>query len=1525
MTGLDDARKKLPQLASLDDGQFVDAVHQLYYPNMDKAALSARLGYAPPEQAAPQAGVLRTAGDVGIKLAQGVVDLGSSAVGLGSLATGGLVGKGARALGYDPKGTNDFLGDYLSDSQKAADNKVANADGFVDSVVQSVKNPRSILGGIAESAPGMVAGMGITGAVARGIGMRAALATAEGASASAAELAAGKGAAQAAQAALATKAGATAAQDAVEAAGTKLMALGSATEGAQSAGQIADDAQAAGRTYGDYALPALAAGAGTAAIGFGAGKLMGDSATEIATGAHSTGVKGGRLARAAKEFLSEGALEEMPQSAQEQYFTNIAQGEQDRMKGVAGAAGSGLITGGVMGAGMGAMQHEHAPAAAAEVAQDAGAAVAAPIVLPNTGPLSQAANAGQAAAAARADAVATQNTAAGAAQVDPSAARPLAEIDDRLAALVAIGHGSLPGSTIDADGNKVAVPAVHGRRLTADEVAEFNTLKQERAARVAIPADQQDDYAALLAQEDAENNKKFLPAQQAAAASRAANDDAQLTAMQAEEDRKQRDADAAAEAQQMATTNAIVDHGRAARAAANRAALQADVLADNTIPADQKKAAFRAALKRDGYINSEPTREEREAIAAATAPLPSAPNELVDAVPERVEAAPPSGGTNTRAVDDAIAAGMRLKTPGGSVLHKPGSSKIFKLSTAQKTYYDKAIARAANAAAGQGEAVAVPENSAKTPLSVNSDAQTAEIDPETAPNATPAPALIAPETPLDVAAHGAATSPLNDLAQPTAAQKEAGNYQVGHVRMHGLDLSIENPAGSTRSGTDRDGTPWETTMSNHYGYIKGTVGADKDHVDVFVGPHHDSGKVFVVDQVHPDSGKFDEHKVMLGFDNVDTARAAYQANYAAGWQGGKTVSETDIGAFKQWLASDATRRPFAKTAPAPKRVAPATPTLTKQELNKMTVKDMSDSELIAAQTVLADTPRAPKIDKEIAARGLDAHSAPTLRQADAAPELPASAHPLIAALHEQGVAPAHQIAQAKAELDGGDDTLAKDLLRIHAPVDDEDKAASDEPRATAPADGKLVNATAPEHIQLGVDDRELGQIVDEFNAAQAEMMDGEHAVSNVFQPPKKKDVVRLQDKSKATLWDPKEVKLYNQNLEQRDTLLGEDKPVPAELAKAIADFEAVYLPHVARLLTAAKAEIGTWKAHAQAQGENNAMRMANGRKIVLSLFDLSGEWSKPWEEAGYQVYRFDIQDEAVVGDVNNFSSQFFGDWFGDFEGLDIHAILAATPCTDFAVSGARHFAAKDADGRTVSSVKLVHQTLRTIEYFKPAVWALENPVGRIEKLGGLPPWRMSFDPNHLGDPYTKKTLLWGRFNADLPVAPVEPTEGSKMHKLYGGKSMATKNARSVTPEGFSYGFFMANNAIDHPAMAIANKYDRLDRKGIEQALAAGVTEQQINEAVEDPYYMDLDDDAANAALKVLTDEHLADKAAAAEPDHDDGADIPLAFYKRQKVPLEVWLEDEGHYETVDMPADKALSSVREDIENLVGLLACMKG
>jgi hypothetical protein len=1392
---LNEARQRIPALANLNDQDAIDVLQQHYYPDIDKAQLAQALGVQTPQVDPPQAGVLRTAGDMGIKVAQGVVGLGQAAVGLGSLATGGLVGKGARALGYDPQRTKEILGEYLSDSQKASDAKVANADGFVDTIAASLSNPRALFGSVAESAPGMLGGMGVARAAAGKIAARAALAPTEGAAASAAELAAGRSAASAAQAALRTKAGAQAATDAVEAAGTRLMVTGSAVEGAQTAGQIADDAQAAGRSYGEYALPALAAGVGTAAIGVGAGKFMGDSATQLATGARSTGVRGSLPARIAKEALSEGVLEEMPQSAQEQVWTNAAMGEADLSKGVGNAAGAGLITGAAMGGGLGVLQGEahHAP-------------TPAPVQLPNTGPLSQAANAGQAATAAKAQANATVPQA-------PSPAQPsLQEIDDRMAALVAIGSGSLARKERDAAGNLVTIPAVAGRRLTTDEIAEYNRLKQLRTERTTLTPAQQAEFNQLLAAEQEQHNAKHAAAMAAAAEQRNKAEDAELASLMAQDERARQQAEAQQLADAIAASDARVAAGDARRAADKRADLRTGIINDAGIAVADRKQAFADRLRQEGYHSTALTDDDHADFDQAAAPLSSAPNELQDAVPERV--APPVATADTpnlRAVDDAIAAGMRLKTANGKVLHKPGSSKIFRLNSAQLAYYQEAINRPAVAQQAPAPSTAVPTVEPVSP----------------APEQTAASPMLANAPPIapasddgfDAAAHAAATSPHNDLPEPTPAQKEAGNYKVGHVRLHGLDLSIENPVGSVRRGVDRDGQAWESTMQHHYGYIKGTVGADKDHIDVFVGPNRDSDKAFVVDQVHPDSGKFDEHKIMLGFDSVEAARAGYQANYDASWTGGRNISETSIAGLKDWLASGKTRKPFTKlpsAAPAAEPMVAVTPPVSRQALNHLTVADMNDDQLLQARSVFAGHAREPKILRELVRRGLDASAA--------APGAPAPA--------------------AVTQTDSATTSVEPD------------------------ASGKLANATAPEHVQTGVDDRELGEIVAEFNEAQAEMMEGDHVVSNIFQPPAKRDIVRLADKAKGKLWNPVEVKAYNKDLAARDELEKEGQPVPAELAKRIRDFEAVYLPHVAKLQAEAQAEIGAWKAHAQAQGLDPETRRANGRKIVLSLFDLSGEWSKPWLEAGYQVYRFDIQDDPEVGDVNNFSSEFFSDWFGDFDGLDIYAILAATPCTDFAVSGARHFAAKDKDGRTVASVKLVHQTMRTIEYFKPVIWGIENPVGRIESLGGLPPWRLAFDPNHLGDSYTKKTLIWGRFNADLPVAPVEATEGSKMHKQYGGKSMATKNARSVTPEGFSYGFFMANNAVDHPVMAVANTFDRLDRDAIAEAMRAGVTEEEIRDAVQDLYYMDLDDDAANDAIRALTREH------ATEPDPDPSPTQP---------------------------------------------------
>lgn len=117
--------------------------------------------------------------------------------------------------------------------------------------------------------------------------------------------------------------------------------------------------------------------------------------------------------------------------------------------------------------------------------------------------------------------------------------------------------------------------------------------------------------------------------------------------------------------------------------------------------------------------------------------------------------------------------------------------------------------------------------------------------------------------------------------EPTEAQKEAGNYKKGHVQVGTFDITIEQREGSIRRGTDANGKQWESKMHNTYGYFRGTEGVDGDHIDVFLSTDIDGWnghKVYVVDQYNPD-GTFDEHKVMLGFNDMDEAKSDYLANY----------------------------------------------------------------------------------------------------------------------------------------------------------------------------------------------------------------------------------------------------------------------------------------------------------------------------------------------------------------------------------------------------------------------------------------------------------------------------------------------------------------------------------------------------------------------------------------------------------------------------------------------------------------------
>lgn len=147
----------------------------------------------------------------------------------------------------------------------------------------------------------------------------------------------------------------------------------------------------------------------------------------------------------------------------------------------------------------------------------------------------------------------------------------------------------------------------------------------------------------------------------------------------------------------------------------------------------------------------------------------------------------------------------------------------------------------------------------------------------------------------------------NTDINPTEAQKEAGNYKKGHVRVGTFDISIEQPKGSVRSGVDANGKKWETTMQNTYGYIRGTEGVDGDHIDVFLSDDIDGWngrKAFVVDQYNED-GSFDEHKVMLGFNEAADAETAYFANYDKNWaKKHKTVvTPVNLEDFEKWIGS----------------------------------------------------------------------------------------------------------------------------------------------------------------------------------------------------------------------------------------------------------------------------------------------------------------------------------------------------------------------------------------------------------------------------------------------------------------------------------------------------------------------------------------------------------------------------------------------------------------------------------------------
>lgn len=197
------------------------------------------------------------------------------------------------------------------------------------------------------------------------------------------------------------------------------------------------------------------------------------------------------------------------------------------------------------------------------------------------------------------------------------------------------------------------------------------------------------------------------------------------------------------------------------------------------------------------------------------------------------------------------------------------------------------------------------------------------------------------------------------------------------------------------------------------------------------------------------------------------------------------------------------------------------------------------------------------------------------------------------------------------------------------------------------------------------------------------------------------------------------------------------------------------------------------------------------KSIILSLCDYSGVWAQPYADAGYDVICVDLKrgQDAILwpspmSDQPRLPSEFLD--IKAYKGR-VHGVLAAPVCTVFSGAGARH---PRSDDEIRQGLALVDACVRIAWVLEPDFFALENPVGKLTNWLGEPLLR--FQPCDYGDPYTKRTCLYGKFNPKLPVNKVEPVEGSKMWAKYGGKSERTKEARSMTPKGFAKAFYLAN-------------------------------------------------------------------------------------------------------------------------------------
>lgn len=319
------------------------------------------LGDAPKAEAKPAAkspGIMGRLADTGVDLAKGVVSFGESAVGVGDIVSFGAVGKGLEAIGYDPKRTQDFLSGLQSDARQKSDAEVQSAEGFWDTAKALAVNPSALIGNIVQSLPGTIGSGAAAGMLVKKL--------------------AGVALAEAGTLGLTGQAATKFVADKVKDSALKIAAAAAAGEGVQTAGSVAEAGRQAGSDWSTYVAPAIAAGLGTTAISVvsgGVGKKLGIGDIESDIAARSAGVKGVGLGvqsfakRVPAEALKEGILEEMPQSAQEQGFQNLATGKPFE-EGIGKAAATGLMAGIGMGGGHAAISGKRGEDQPLEQAQE---------------------------------------------------------------------------------------------------------------------------------------------------------------------------------------------------------------------------------------------------------------------------------------------------------------------------------------------------------------------------------------------------------------------------------------------------------------------------------------------------------------------------------------------------------------------------------------------------------------------------------------------------------------------------------------------------------------------------------------------------------------------------------------------------------------------------------------------------------------------------------------------------------------------------------------------------------------------------------------------------------------------------------------------------------------------------------------------------------------------------------------------------------------------------------------------------